>query len=145
MKAALLLACLGAMIVQAADTPKQVVQRHVAMVQKGDVNAVMADFAADAVLVASPGVFSGTRPASEATATDGNKNIRKFYEILTDKDHFAAAKSMVSQIEQLSDEVALLHWKQFPGTPQEVSGLDIFVVRNGKVAIQSIFVDPPKH
>ena len=132
-------------MVQAADTPKQIVQRHVDLVHKGDVNGVMADFADDAVLLASPGVFPGSRPASEATATVGKKNIRGFYEVLTDKDHFAAARSMEAVIEQLSDEVAILHWKQFPGTPQQVSGLDIFVVRNGKVAIQSVFVDPAKH
>ena len=66
-------------------------------------------------------------------------------EVLTDKDHFAAARSMEPLIEQLSDEVAILHWKQFPGTPREVSGLDIFVVRNGKVVIQSVYVDPAKH
>jgi ketosteroid isomerase-like protein len=145
LKAALLLACLGVMIAQAADTPKQVVQRHVDTIRKGDVNAVMADFADDAVLVAEPGIFPGSRPASEATATVGKSNVRKFYEMLIDKDHFAAVKSMDPRIEQLSDEVAILHWAQFPGTPKQVTGIDVFVVRNGKIAIQSLYVDPAKH
>jgi ketosteroid isomerase-like protein len=133
------------MMVQAADTPKQIVQRHVDTIRKGDVNAVMADFADDAVLVAAPGIFPVGRPASEATATVGKKNIRKFYEMLVDKGHFPAVKSMDPRIEQLSDEVAILHWTQFRGTPQEVTGMDIFVVRNGKVVIQSLYVDPAKH
>jgi ketosteroid isomerase-like protein len=132
------------MMVQATDTPKQVVQRHVDAIRKGGVDGVMADFADDAVLVAAPGIFPSSRPASEATATVGKKNIRKFYEMLIDKDHFPAVKSMDPRIEQLSDEVAILHWKQFPGTPQEVTGIDIFVVRDGKVVIQSLYLDPAK-
>jgi hypothetical protein len=145
LKAALLVAFLGAMIAQAADTPQQIVQRHVDTIRKGDINAVMADFADDAVLVAEPGIFSGSRPATEATATTGKNNVRKFYEMLVDKDHFAAVKSMEPRIEQLSGEVAILHWTQFPGTPKQVTGMDIFVVRNGKIVIQSLYVDPPKH
>jgi hypothetical protein len=65
--------------------------------------------------------------------------------MLTDKDHFTAVRGMDARIEQISDEVALLHWIQFRGTPQEITGIDIFVVRNGKVIIQSLYVDPAKH
>jgi hypothetical protein len=145
LKAALLLICLGAAILQAADTPKDVVQRHVDTIRKGDLNAVMVDFADDAILVAEPGMFPGSRPATEATANTGKQNIRKFYEMLVDKDHFAAVSGMDPHIEQLSNEVAILHWTQFKGTPKQVTGMDIFVVRNGKIVLQSLYVDPPKH
>ncbi len=130
---------------QAADTPKQIVQHHVDTIRKGDINGVMTEFSEDAVLLAAPGIFPSSRPASEATVTVGKKNIRKFYEMLTDKDHFTAVRGMDARIEQISDEVALLHWIQFRGTPQEITGIDIFVVRNGKVIIQSLYVDPAKH
>jgi hypothetical protein len=33
---------------------------------------------------------------------------------------------------------------QFKGTPKEISGYDVFVVRDGKIVFQSVTVNPAK-
>lgn len=60
---------------------------------------------------------------------------------LTNKDNFDAVRSMVTTIEPHGDDVAVLHWTQFKGTPHEGSGQDIFVVHSGKVVFQDIIPD----
>jgi len=37
-----------------------------------------------------------------------------------------------------------MHWVQFKGTPKEISGYDVFVVRSGKIVFQSVTVNPAK-
>jgi hypothetical protein len=32
---------------------------------------------------------------------------------------------------------------QFDGTPQELSGTDVWVIRNGKVISQTVLLNPP--
>ena len=36
-----------------------------------------------------------------------------------------------------------MHWVQFDGTPQRLSGTDVWVIRNGKVISQTVLLDPP--
>jgi hypothetical protein len=38
----------------------------------------------------------------------------------------------------------LMKWAQFPGTPKEVAGTDIWVIRGGKIISQVVLVNPPK-
>jgi len=44
---------------------------------------------------------------------------------------------------KVSDTVAILHWTQFRGTPQQVSGEDVFITKNGKIATQWIGAGAP--
>ena len=37
-----------------------------------------------------------------------------------------------------------MHWVQFKGTPKELSGTDVFVVRGGKVVFQTVTVNAAK-
>ncbi len=37
---------------------------------------------------------------------------------------------------RVSDTIAILHWVQFKGTPQQISGEDVFVTKNGKITMQ---------
>jgi 2',3'-cyclic-nucleotide 2'-phosphodiesterase (5'-nucleotidase family) len=44
------------------------------------------------------------------------------------------SKNLVYQID---------NWAQFPGTPKEVSGTDVWVIRGGKVLSQTVLVNSP--
>ena len=37
-----------------------------------------------------------------------------------------------------------MRWVQFKGTPKEVSGYDVFVIRGGKVVFQTVTVNAAK-
>lgn len=125
----------------AADrTPVQVVEDHVVAMKKADVDLIMSDYADDTVVITPEGLVAGQQPAKGPGVYSGIANARKVFVTLTNKDNIGPVRSMVARIEPLGDDVALLHWVQFQGTPQQVTGEDVFVVRNGKIAFQDIVV-----
>jgi ketosteroid isomerase-like protein len=134
----------------AADSAKVVLDRHVAAMKAGDLDAVMADYADNVVVIAPAGAVPGQKALTvgekgEAlNVLDGKANARKFFAVLTGKGNSAAMKSMVSTYETKGSDTTLMHWKQFPGTPKEVSGTDVWVIRDGKVITQVVLVDPTK-
>ena len=139
--AAALLGLAGAVPLSAA-TPAEVVAHHVAVMKKGDLPAIMADYAANTVVVTPQGLVAGQHPANGPGVFSGAANARKVFATLTDKDHHPGVRTMETRIEPIGPDVALLHWVQFKGTPQQVSGKDVFVVRGNKIAYQAILVDP---
>jgi hypothetical protein len=70
--------------------------------------------------------------------------VRKLFSVLTDKNHVPGNKTMQTRYEKVSPDTTIMHWVQFKGGKQEVSGHDVFVVRAGKVAFQAVIVNPPK-
>ena len=65
-------------------------------------------------------------------------NARRVFATLTDREHHPGIVTMVTAIEPGGPGVALLHWVQFKGTPGQVSGEDVFVVRGGRIVHQAI-------
>jgi ketosteroid isomerase-like protein len=136
--AAILLVLLGAGAVipaWAADT--KILDHHVANMKAGNLDGVLSDYAPDAVVVTPAGMITpdGVFVGSET---------RKLFSVLTDKDHLPGNKTMLTRYEKLSPDTTLMHWVQFKGTAKEVSGYDVFVVRGGKVAFQTVVVNPAK-
>ena len=86
---------------------------------------------APAGMVTPDGVFVG-------------KDTRKLFSVLTAKDNLPGNKSMETKYEPLGPDTTLMRWVQFKGTPKEVSGYDVFVVRGGKVVFQTVIVNPAK-
>ena len=132
---------LGAASAAGAATPSQVVQHHVAAMKKGDLAAIMGDYAANTVVIAPPGLVRGA-PARTVGVFVGATDARRVFATLTDKDHHPGVRTMETSIAPGGPDVARLKWVQFKGTPQQVSGEDIFVVRGGKIAYQAILPDP---
>lgn len=136
--AAILLTLLGAGAVipaWAADT--KILDHHVANMKAGNLDGVLSDYAPDAVVVTPAGMIT----------PDGvfvGPETRKLFSVLTDKDHLPGNKTMLTRYEKLSPDTTLMHWVQFKGTAKEVSGYDVFVVRGGKVAFQTVIVDAAK-
>jgi ketosteroid isomerase-like protein len=136
------LSLLCATAAQAADrTPEQVVKDHVVSMKTANVDAVMADYAADTVVITPPGLVPSQVPATGPGVYSGIANARKVFVVLTGAGSIAGIRAMETTVEPLGGDVALLHWVQFKGTPQQVSGTDVFVVRHGKVVVQDIIVD----
>lgn len=119
----------------AADT--KVIDHHVAAMKAGNLEGVLSDYAANAVVVTPPGL-------ANANGVFVGANIRALFSVLTDKDHVPGNKSMQTRYESAGPDTTVMYWVQDKGTPKEVSGHDVFVIRGGKVVFQSVTVDPPK-
>lgn len=135
--AALLSTLLAALpgIAHAADT--KVLDHHVANMKSGDLEAVLSDYAPDAVIVTPAGMVS-------PNGVFIGKDTRKLFTALTAKDSLPGNKTMETKYEPLSADTTLMRWVQFKGTAKEVSGYDIFVIRGGKVVFQTVTVNPAK-
>ena len=113
----------------------KVIDHHVAAMKAGDLNAVLSDYAPDAVVVAPPdlagnkGVFAGA-------------DTKKLFSVLTDKTHVPGNRTMTTRYEAAGPDTTIMRWVQFGGTAQEVSGYDVFVIRGGKIAYQAVIVNP---
>ena len=117
-----------------ADT--KVLDHHVANMKSGNLEAVLSDYAPDAVVVA-PGIVTpdGVFVGSET---------RKLFSVLTGKDNLPGNKTMQTKYENAGADTTIMRWVQFKGTPKEVSGFDVFVTRGGKIAYQTVVVNPAK-
>ncbi len=125
----------------AARTPAEVVEHHVGAMKTGDVSAIMSDYADNTVVIAPAGLVPDQNPPTGPGVYSGKNEATRVFTTLTNKDNIEAVKSMVTTIEPRGNDVAFLHWMQLAGTPQQVSGQDIFVVRDNKIVFQDIIPD----
>ena len=133
--AVILASILGVGSAAAADT--KILDHHVANMKAGNLEGVLSDYAPDAVVVTPPGL-------ANAIGVFVGAETRKLFSVLTDKDHVPGNKTMQSRYESAGPDTTLMYWVQFKGTAKEVSGYDVFVVRGGKVAFQTVTVNPAK-
>jgi ketosteroid isomerase-like protein len=120
-----------------ADTVSSLLDHHVANMKSGNLDGVLFDYAPDAVVVTPAGMVT-------PSGVFAGKDVRKLFSVLTDKNHVPGNKTMQTRYEKVSPDTTIMHWVQFKGGKQEVSGHDVFVVRAGKVAFQAVIVNPPK-
>ena len=126
----------------AAGSAQAVLDRHVAAMKAGNLNAVMADYADNTLVIAPHGIAPGQTNVAGNDVFSGKANARKLFAVLTDKDHNPGAKAMTVSYEQRGNDVTLMHWVQFKGKPEQVSGTDTWIIRGGKVIAQIVAVDP---
>jgi roadblock/LC7 domain-containing protein len=132
--AAILLALTGSAWA-GADT--KVLDHHVANMKSGNLEGVLSDYAADVVVVTPAGAFSpdGVFVGSE---------IRRLFSTLTSKDSLPGNKTMQTRYQNGGADTSIMQWVQFKGTPKEVSGYDVFVVRGGKIVFQTVTINAAK-
>jgi hypothetical protein len=118
-----------------ADT--KVLDHHVANMKSGNLEAVLSDYAPDAVVVTPAGMISpdGVFVGSET---------RKLFSVLTNKDNLPGNKTMQTKYQNAGADTTVMQWVQFKGTPKELSGYDVFVTRGGKIAYQTVVVNSAK-
>jgi hypothetical protein len=126
----------------AADSAQTVLDRHVAAMKAGNLDAVMADYADNTLVIAPHGIAPGQTNVAGNDVFSGKANARKLFAVLTDKDHNPGAKAMTVTYESRGNDVTLMHWVQFKGQPNQVAGTDTWIIRGGKVVAQFVAVDP---
>jgi hypothetical protein len=129
--------------VSTADSAEVILDRHVAAMKAGDLQAVMDDYADNALVIAPHGIVPGEANVAGFNVFDGKANISKLFAVLTNKDNAAGMASMTTTYESRGSDVTLMHWVQFKGTPQELAGSDVFVIRDGKIISQTVLLNPP--
>ena len=92
------------------------------------------------VVIAPPGLVRGQSSKGVGVFV-GAPDARRVFATLTDKDHHPGVRTMETSIAPGGQDIARLRWVQFKGTPEQVSGEDIFVVRGGKITYQAILPD----
>ena len=119
----------------AADT--KVLDHHVANMKSGNLEQVLADYTPYSVVVFPAGMITpdGVFVGSE---------IRTLFRVLTGKDNLPGNKTMQTRYQSAGADTSIMHWVQFKGTPKEISGYDVFVVRDGKIVFQSVTINPTK-
>jgi len=127
-----------------AVTPRQVVERHIKGMQAGNADMAVEPYADDAVVMTPPGSFPPGTKLLEPGIAIGKPNIHKFFASLLDADHGAAAKGMIWHLDATPQGGVLMHCTQLKGTPQQVYGIDMFMVRDGKIVFQAVSLNAPK-
>jgi ketosteroid isomerase-like protein len=126
---ALALCSLAGLAEAKTRTPEEVMAHHNAALKAFDKAAFLSDYADDAVAVTARGIFIG------------KAGIEKLYE------SFVPFKDVISKMEvapeYLEDGAVAAHYKINPGAPNEKSGVDVMVIRKGKVVFQAPQPPPP--
>jgi SnoaL-like protein len=115
----------------AALSPTDIVNRHIAAAAKLDVDAIMADYADDAVVLQA------------GQAVQGKAAIRAMFERIFPRPAAGSAPPAGApqmQVKKVWQEgnVGLANWTMGP-----VNGSDSFLVRDGKIVVQAVFMAPP--
>jgi len=132
---AIAFALLGASAASAADN--KVLDHHVTHMKSGNLEEVLADYATDAVIVTPAGMIS-------PNGVFIGKDARKLFSVLTNKENLPGNKTMQVTYESLSPDTTLMRWVQYKGTPKQISGYDVFVIRGSRIVFQSVNVDAKK-
>jgi SnoaL-like protein len=106
-----------------ARTPQEVFQHHAQALGAEDIDAIVSDYADDAVFITPDGIERGK---------DG---VRKAFEKLTSEVP-GAAWELPTQIYE--DDILFLEWKATSANSKVEDGIDTFVFRDGLIRIQTV-------
>jgi ketosteroid isomerase-like protein len=117
---------------QTTATVETIVAHHLASAERGDVDSLMSDYAADAVLI------------TPDTAITGKSAIRAVFERLVGGNSAPGGAPGVLRVQKqvFRGNVGYLLWVQHAGTPEEVHGSDTFFIRDGKIVAQTVVMLP---
>lgn len=123
------LSCAVSVAAEPKSAAVQLLEKRTQALRVGDVETVLSVYADDAVAIWPQGYFVGKKMLRE----EGFAFLSQVPKPLNVSFTF----------EQKTPEVVLGHWTINSGTPQQQSGVDVFVVRNGKVAVQATMPPAP--
>ena len=119
-------------------SPQAVVEQHVQAMKTGDIAIIMRDYADDAVVITPQGLVSDQTPKTGPGVFSGVDDAQRVFATITQPANMDAVKGMETRIEPKGEDIAFLHWTMSKGTPDELSGVDVFVVRDSKIEYQNI-------
>ncbi|MBN8830665.1 MAG: nuclear transport factor 2 family protein [Sphingomonadales bacterium] len=106
-------------------TPTDIVNRHMAAAARQDVDAIMADYADDAVNLTA------------GKAVQGKPAIRAVFAGMFKGSGAGTSGMKVTKVWEEGD-VGFVTWTMGP-----VTGTEEFLVRNGKILVQTVFISAP--
>ena len=106
-------------------TTRQVLEHHLETLLKGDLDGLVSDYTDDSILIGPDGPVKGMQ-AIRTMFAGAIASLFKpgTYEFTLDKTHVA-------------DDVAYIVWHARCGSLNVALGTDTFVVRDGKIAVQT--------
>jgi ketosteroid isomerase-like protein len=110
----------------------KVIAHHLASAEHGDIDALMADYAAGAVLI------------TPDTAITGKAAIRAVFQRLVGGNSTAGSPQDALRVQKqvFEGDVAYLLWVQHAGPPAEVHGSDTFIFSGRKIMAQTVVIIP---
>ncbi len=115
-------------------TPQQVVEHHWAAFSDHDVEAVLSDYADDAIFI------------DPKQAVQGKAALRKMFEAFLAGGGPANSETSAPVYEvrvTAEGDVGYEHWVSNPGGPGSIEGTDAFVVRHGKILFHTVLAVRP--
>ncbi len=113
---------------QAAEaTPDQVVAHHIQAASAKDVEAAVSDYADDAVVL------------TPTSTVQGKAAIRSLFQGMWSGPGGAFDSKQLAAV----GDVGSTQWVMNPGKPGSVTGKDVFIVRHGKIMVQTVFIGGP--
>lgn len=106
-----------------ARTPQEVFQHHAEALGAEDIDAIVSDYADDAIFITPEGVLRGK---------DG---VRGAFEKLTSEVP-GASWELPTQLYE--DDILLLEWKATSSESKVEDGIDTFVFRDGLIRVQTV-------
>lgn len=119
-------------------SPQAVVEQHVQAMKTGDIGIIMRDYADDVVVITPQGLVSDQTPETGPGVFSGVADAQRVFATITQPANMDAVKAMETRIEPKGEDIAFLHWTMSKGTADELSGVDVFVVRDNKIEFQNI-------
>ena len=106
-----------------ARTPQEVFQHHAEALGGEDIDAIVSDYADDAIFITPDG------------AVRGKNAVRAAFEKLTSKLP-GADWELPTQLYE--DDILLLEWKATSASSRVEDGIDTFVFRDGLIRVQTV-------
>ena len=104
-------------------TSHKLFQKHWDSVQSGDMDAIVCDYAEDALLI---------RPDRTLSGHEGCRTF--FHDLFQELEGFSAQEHSVT----ISETTVLLEWRASHADGRQAIGVDTFIIENGKIHIQTL-------
>jgi ketosteroid isomerase-like protein len=115
----------------AAGTPEQIIAHHFATFASGDLDAVMSDYADDAVLITAAGVAHGKAAIRAQFA-----QLVQAPRAGTPAPQRQRGPDIIEK--HFTPNVAWLMWVQNRGKPNELRGVETYLIRGGKIHLETV-------
>ena len=106
-----------------ARTPQEIFQHHAEALGAEDIDAIVSDYADDAIFMTPEGVLRG------------KEGVRRAFERLTSEVP-GARWELPTQL--FEDDIMLLEWKATSSASRVEDGIDTFVFRDGLIRVQTV-------
>lgn len=106
-----------------ARTPQEIFQHHAEALGAEDIDAIVSDYADDAIFMTPEGVLRG------------KEGVRRAFERLTSEVP-GARWELPTQLYE--DDIMLLEWKATSSASRVEDGIDTFVFRDGLIRVQTV-------